>query len=413
MTNHHCRVDRTSIAVMVGLLFLISFLASCGVVQESIAAEQPKERQCSETVPDIFDRVSPAVVFITTTSLNPYQSSDRVTHSVGSGMIIDVSGLILTNSHVVYGHQAITVTLDDGTSLTAQLVGADPIFDLAILRIPRPSSGTLPAVVLGDSDRARVGEEVLALGNPLGLDQTLTRGIVSAINRILPETPFSLMEPFIQTDTPINPGNSGGPLLNRCGEVIGITTAVITEAQNIGFAIPSNLAKEVLPSLLAQGRVIRPWLGFHGQMVSQALRDLVKIPLVEGLLVEAIEPGSPAERAGLRGGQVEVVIDGHSFLLGGDIITSVNGTRLNSSNTLIEVRRGLKVGTKVRLMAYQDGKFREVEYVLPERPVLPEDLPGQRTLAPVTGMGRQTVPPPVSSSSTGSGPAHKVPHSAQ
>ncbi|MBI3990081.1 MAG: trypsin-like peptidase domain-containing protein [candidate division NC10 bacterium] len=393
MIIHHFWFGRPRAMGTLAFLLLITWLVSCSTVREGMAAEQPKEARCPEATPDIFERVAPAVVFITATSINPYEPFDRVEHSVGSGIVFDRSGLILTNAHVVFGRQAITVSLDDGTSLPAELVGADPIFDVAVLRIPSPSEGKLPTAALGDSDRVRVGEEVLAIGNPLGLDQTLTRGIVSAINRILPETPFSLLEPLIQTDTPINPGNSGGPLLNRCGEVIGLTTAVIPEAQNIGFAIPINLAKAVLPSLIAQGQVIRPWLGFHGQLVDEALQGLLRIPLVEGLLVEVVEPGSPAERAGLRGGQLEVVIAGHAFLVGGDIITSVNGTSLISPNNLIKVMRGLKVGVTVHLTVVRDGKDRTVEYVLPERPLLPGDFPGQRLLAPVTGRGVQPALP--------------------
>jgi S1-C subfamily serine protease len=305
--------------------------------------------------------------------------------------------LILTNSHVAFDRQTITVTLDDGTSLAAQFVGADPIFDLALLRIPLPSSGKLPAAVLGDSDRVRVGDEVLAIGNPLGLDQTLTRGIVSAINRILPETPFSLLEPLIQTDAAINPGNSGGPLLNRCGEVIGITTAMMTEAQNIGFAIPINLFKTVQPSLLTQGRIIRPWLGFHGQLVDESLQELLRTPLVGGLLVEVIEPGSPAQRAGLHGGETEIMINGRSFLLGGDIITSMNGVRMASSEALLSGMRALKVGMTVRLSVYRDGQSRDVEYVLPERPVLPGDVVDHGTLAPASGRTGRPAPPKGSS----------------
>jgi S1-C subfamily serine protease len=387
MTMHRSGAGRPSAGVVVGIVLLIGVFSLCSAVRVDAAAERPKEAVCTESIPDIYDRVSPAVVFIATTSVNPYNALERVSHAVGSGMIIDASGLILTNSHVVYGRQVITVTLDDGTSLPAQLVGADPIFDLAVVRITPPSSGRLPTATLGDSDRLLVGEEVLAVGNPLGLDQTLTRGIVSAMNRILPDTPFSFQEPLIQTDTPINPGNSGGPLLNRCGEVIGITTAVIMEAQNIGFAIPSNLAKSVLPSLENQGRVVRPWLGVQGQIVSRAVRELFRVPLVDGLLVEVAEPGSPAERAGLRGGQLEVVIDGRPILLGGDIITSVNGVKLVSSDALFDVMSALKVGSKVHLTVYREGTTREVDCVLPERPALPGDFPEQRTLAPVAGRG--------------------------
>jgi S1-C subfamily serine protease len=387
------RSDRSTAGGVLGLLLFITFLASCSAPQTGMAAERFREARCSEPIPDIFSRVSPAVVSITATSINPYQVVDRVTRAVGSGVIIDPSGLILTNSHMAFGRHSITVTLDDGTSVPAQLVGADPIFDLAVVRVPLPAEGALVPAALGDSDAIRVGEEVVAIGNPLGLEQSLTRGVVSAINRILPEIPFSLQEPMIQTDTPINPGNSGGPLLNRCGEVVGIMTAVIQDAQNIGFAIPINLVKAVLPSLVAEGRIIRPWLGFHGQLVGTPLRDLLRIPLVEGLLVEVVEPDSPAEEAGLRGGRLELVISGRSFLIGGDIVTSVNGTPLTSPDKLVEVMRALKVGATVNLTVFGDGEYRTVEYVLPERPLLPGDIPGQRLLAPGAPRGIQRPGP--------------------
>lgn len=372
---------------VLGILVLSGILAGIGCAGQGLAAGQPRREHCTESIADIYDRVSPAVVFVTATSINPFQLSNRVERVVGSGFIFDSSGLILTNSHVVFARQLLTVTLDDGTVLAAHLVGADPIFDVAVLRIPPPGDGRLPVAPPGDSDSLRVGEEVLAIGNPLGLNQTLTRGIVSAINRILPETPFSLLEPMIQTDAPINPGNSGGPLVNRCGEVIGINTAFMPEAQNIGFAIPINLVKAVVPSLVTQGRVIRPWVGFHGQLVAEPLRSLLRIPLVDGLLVEVIEPGSPAERAGLRGGQLEIVIAGHAFLVGGDIVTRLNGQAVDSPEKLFQLMRGLKVGETIKLTVFRDGEYREVEYPLPERPTLPGDLRGQGSVAPLAAAG--------------------------
>src|SRR5262245_37091589 len=173
------------------MLLLAGLLAACSAFRVSAAGAQ-----CAEPVPEIYNRASPAVVSVAATSINPYRLSDRVRHVVGSGFFIDANGLILTNAHVVFNRQSIRVTLDDGTEVAAEIVGADPIFDVAVVRIPKPAEGALPTIALGDSDKVQVGEEVVAIGNPLGLDQTLTRGVVSAINRILPETPLSLFEPL-------------------------------------------------------------------------------------------------------------------------------------------------------------------------------------------------------------------------
>ena len=381
MAGLHRRRQRCSAMVLAVAL-------ACAAAPSGARA-QARVDACEESLADMFDRVSPAVVSIGATSINPYRLSERVTHVVGSGVLVDAEGLILTNSHVAYGRQSITVTLDDGRRLPARLVGADPIFDLALLRISVPPSERLATVALGDSDRVRVGDDVVAIGNPIGLDQTLTRGIVSGMNRVLPETPYSVLEPLIQTDASINPGNSGGPLLNRCGEVIGINTAVIADAQNIGFAVPANLAKTTMVSLLAHGRVIRPWLGFHGQLVTSELKDLLKAPLVDGLLVEVIEPGSPAEGAGLQGGRLELEIDGRAYLIGGDVITGINGRALDSSAALAEVMRKLAVGASVRLNVYREGQRREVVYTLPERPLLPSDVSEGRTLSPASGRARR------------------------
>ncbi len=370
---------------------LKEFLAAHAGFQETVAS-QLKDRHCDKPAPAIFDQVSPAVVFIYATSINPYQVADRVEHVVGSGFIFDGSGLILTNSHVAFGRQSLEVTLDDGTSVAAQLVGADPIFDIAVLRIAKPAQGALPAAKLGDSNRVRVGEDALAIGNPLGLEQTLTRGSVSAINRVLPPTFFAFQEPLIQIDTPINPGNSGGPLLNSCGEVIGITTAVVPDAQSIGFAIPINLAKSVIPTLLSQGHLVRPWLGFHGQFIDHGLRELLRIPLARGFLIEVVEPGSPAQQANLRGGGLELNVSGREFLIGGDIITKLNGTRLTSADKVIEALRAVKVGAMVSMTVFREGRYLDVKYTLPERPLLPGDIPAQGAVAPLSGRGVKATP---------------------
>jgi S1-C subfamily serine protease len=267
-------------------------------------------------------------------------------------------------------------------------LGADPILDLAVLRIS-VSPGGLPKASLGDSDSVRIGEDVLAIGNPVGLEQTLTRGVVSGINRFLPESPLSLTRPLIQTDAPINPGNSGGPLLNRCGEVIGINTMLVTDAQNIGFAVPINIAKRVIPELVEKGRLIRPWLGMTGKLVTNELMEIINVPLVDGLLVETVEPGSPAQQAGIHEGEVLITIDGEDFLLGGDIITDINGQSLDDPDKVRKLIRSLKVGDKVQLTLYRDQKTRKVEFVLPERPILPGDVStsGSSGLSPLGKKG--------------------------
>jgi serine protease Do len=363
-------------------------IASLGVVALTAvmavaapAAAQPRPAGCPATAPELFDQVSGAVLSITAISINPYDADRRVERVMGSGFIIDPSGLVLTNSHVVFGRQVILVTLDDGTTLPAKFVGADPVFDIALIKIPPPSRGTLPVLKLGDSEKLPVGEEVFAIGNPLGLDQSLTKGIVSAMNRLLPGAAWSLTEPLIQTDAAINPGNSGGPLVDPCGLVVGINTANFPEAQNIGFAVPINLVKQVIPYLLEKGRVIRPWLGVQGQFVAPELKELLRLPLVDGFLVEATEPGSPAERKGLQGGLFEITVNGQPVLLGGDIITEFNGVAIDAAEKLGRILSDLQVGSVVRLKVNRGGKTEPLEVTLEERPVMPWDGPGRRSSA--------------------------------
>jgi len=340
--------------------------------------------KCDTSLSTLYQQVSPSVVFISAVSVASMQPGERMGTIVGSGVIIDNTGLILTSSHVVFGYRAISVTLDNGYTTPAKLIGTDPILDVAVLRIPVPEAG-LPKATLGDSDALQVGAEVVAIGNPMGLEQTLTRGVISGIDRLLSEFPLNLMLPLIQTDAAINPGNSGGPLVNRCGEVVGLTSALLVDAKNIGFAIPINVVKKVLPQLVQQGRVIRPWLGVSGKIIDKEVQDLLKLPLVDGFLVETIEPGSPAAKAGLHEGELLIAIAGEEFLFGGDIITAVNGKELDDAEKFAHFVRTLKVGDTVRLTLYYDGITRQVEFTLPERPILPGDVPpdGRRALAPL------------------------------
>jgi S1-C subfamily serine protease len=358
---------------------LLARLWACMVVLALLAgASMPASAasECSMSAADIYQKKSPAVVRITSLTINPYRTDDRVQLATGSGFIIDESGLIMTNSHVVFGAQALEVSLDNGTVLTAKLVGADPILDLAVLRIPLPDSGKLPVLEFADSDKVRPGDPVVAIGNPLGLSQSITSGIVSAINRILPERPRMLTWPMIQIDTPINPGNSGGPVLNRCGEVVGIASEILGDAQNIGFAIPSNLARSIAPALVEHGRLIRPWFGIDGTMIDDELIKIFSIPLTQGFLVEAVEPNSPASLAGISGGGLPVRVALRSLILGGDIITSINDIELVDEDSFRRALELIRVGATVHLKVFREGESFSADLSIVERPLQPGDVPG-------------------------------------
>ena len=301
--------------------------------------------------------------------INKAKPQRRFETVVGSGVIIERDGQVLTNAHVVDNAASLSVTLDSKEKAPARVLGLDPVLDLALLRLE--TSTPLTTARLGDSSTLRVGEEVVAIGNPIGLDQTMTRGIVSALNRILPGISD---QPLIQTDAPINPGNSGGPLFDRCGNVIGINTFISEDAQSIGFAVPVNAAKAVLKELREQGRVVRPWLGIQGREVDNRVGSLIRLPVAPGYLVEVVYDGSPADRAGIRGGNLSVVIQGDEYLLGGDILTSIQGTPIRTHSEYLTKVRGLRPGQRVKVVLLRDGQPREFTLTVAERPRLPSDL---------------------------------------
>jgi S1-C subfamily serine protease len=326
-------------------------------------------QSCTESLALLFERVSPAVVSVQATKIDKIRPQRRFETVVGSGVIIDRDGQVITNAHVVDGAASLTVTLDSGTKVSARLVGLDSVLDVALLRAE--GAGPLPAARLGDSSTIKVGDEVVAIGNPIGLGQTMTRGIVSGLNRVLPGVSDEAM---IQTDAPINPGNSGGPLVDRCGQVIGINTLISEEAQSIGFAVPINAARGVLRELRDSGRVLRPWLGMQGRAVDAALGAVVRTPITPGYLVEVVYDGSPADQAGVRGGNLAVVIQGEEYLLGGDILTAIQGTPVRTHKDYVARVRTLKPGQRVRITLVRDGHPREVTLTVGERPRLPMDL---------------------------------------
>jgi len=319
----------------------------------------------------VFREVAPSVVRIVSATIDPFSVTDRVQFNIASGIVIDDDGNIVTNAHAVYGATEILISVGDENPQPAEIVGADPATDLAVLQ----SSGLLVAIqkaTMGDSDALAVGDEVIAVGFPYGIGKTATRGIVSGLQRILPLTPLSLQTRFIQTDAAISPGNSGGPLVNRCGEVVGLSTLFQEQGQNLNFAISINQVAELAAGLVTRGRVIRPWHGIYGQMVPVEFSVVLGIP--PGFLIETIEPGSPAEKIGLKGGALPVQIGFQQFLLGGDVILAVNGQPLDSMATVIRIVQSFKVGDKVTINYAHEGRKMTAEVTLPERPILPGDV---------------------------------------
>jgi S1-C subfamily serine protease len=327
------------------------------------------QQACTESLTSLFERVSPSVVSIQATKINKAKPQRRFETVVGSGVVIERDGHVLTNAHVIDGAASLVVTLDSGARTPARVLGMDTVTDLALLRIEAPTP--LPVARLGDSSALRVGEEVVAIGNPMGLEQTMTRGIVSGLNRILPGL---AEQPMIQTDAPINPGNSGGPLVDRCGAVVGINTFISEEANSIGFALPINAGKAILRDLRESGHVIRPWLGLQGREIDSQIISVVRIPLSPGYLIEVVYDGSPADRAGVRGGNLSVVVQGEEYLLGGDILTSIDNTPVKTHQDYLAKVKTLKPGQRTRITILRDGQRRELSLTVAERPRLPADL---------------------------------------
>jgi serine protease Do len=347
-------------------------MRSLGIAALLIVLAAPRSvlaQPCTESLAALFERVSPTVVSIQAIKINKAKPQRRFETVVGSGVVIERDGQVLTNAHVVDGAASLSVTLDSGAKTPARVLGMDTVTDLALLRLEVTTP--LPAASLGDSAALRVGDEVVAIGNPMGLEQTMTRGIVSGLNRILPGL---AEQPMIQTDAPINPGNSGGPLVDRCGAVMGINTFISEEANSIGFALPINAAKAVLRDLRETGRVARPWLGLQGREIDAQIASLFRLPLSPGYLIEIVYEGSPAERAGLRGGTTSVVVQGEEYLVGGDILTSIEGTAIKTHQEYLAKVKTLRPGQRVRVAILREGQKRELTLTVSERPRLPTDL---------------------------------------
>jgi S1-C subfamily serine protease len=305
---------------------------------------------------ELFERSKDAVVFITTTQrvLDPWSRNVfRMPRGTGSGFVWDSDGHVVTNNHVVQGAAEARVRLNDGRDYAATLVGASLAHDIAVLRIRVPERQPAP-LPIGQSAELRVGQKVFAIGNPFGLDWSLTTGVVSALNRTLPSEDGSVaIQELIQTDAAINPGNSGGPLLDSAGRLIGINTAIFSPSgayAGVGFAVPVDSVNRVVPQLIAKGSYARPVLGIQ---VDQALNEILQKRLgVKGVAVMAVEPGSPAERAGLRPARI-----GRSGgIVPGDMILAVDGKAVDTAGALVTRLDEKKVGETVTLTLLREGK---------------------------------------------------------
>jgi S1-C subfamily serine protease len=329
------------------------------------------------TARDIYKRDAPGVVFIraevvqrTSSPFDPGLPSEQRGEATGSGFVIARDGTILTNAHVVSGATKVTVQFADKEARPARVIGRDESTDLAVLRIDARGLRLHP-LRLGSSRDVQVGDPTVAIGNPFGLERTLTTGVVSAVHRTIQAPNGFSIEDVIQTDAAINPGNSGGPLIDSLGRVVGINSQIATGSGGgnvgIGFAVPIDTAKRIAPQLEASGRVNRGYLGVSGLTIDATLRSL-NLPVDRGVLVDRVAPASPAAKAGVRGGDITADLGGREIHLGGDIITSVDGKPVRTGDDLSNAVVARKPGDEVKLELRRDGARKTLTVMLTGRP---------------------------------------------
>ena len=319
----------------------------------------------------IYRQVGPGVVNITSVVVErDFFFNPIPREGAGSGSIIDTDGHILTNHHVIRDSTKLEVTLSDGSKWPARLVGIDPDNDLAVIKIDAPKE-KLTIIPMGDSSGLQVGQKVLAIGNPFGLGQTLTTGIISSLGRSIRSEAGTLIEDVIQTDAAINPGNSGGPLLDSKGRIIGINSAIISPtgaSVGIGFAVPVNTAKRILPDLISKGYVSYPWIGASVYPLIPEFAKVLGLKVERGAVIAEVVAGGPADKAGLRGGDRLVQVGNSLIPVGGDVITEMNGKKVTSSDELIRMIRDRRPGDRVELKLLRKGKFLRIKVTLGEKP---------------------------------------------
>jgi len=361
-------------------------------VAEPLAAPvnaNEEENSGGNLVNQIYRHDGQGVAFISSelkpeepSELSPFGESEGGGVATGSGFLIDTEGHIVTNNHVVEGADKVEVKLGSSDkTYTAEVVGTDPATDVALLKVDAPTDSLHP-LALGDSSKVEVGEPVVAIGNPFGLDRTVTAGIVSAIQRqIQAPNGFSISH-VIQTDAAINPGNSGGPLIDSEGRVIGINSQIQTGGGGngnvgIGFAVPINTAREVVTQIEEHGEVKHAYLGITGGSITPDLAKALKLPVEEGVLVNEVVKGGPADEAGLKGGNTSATIEGASFRLGGDVITEIDGKKIAGIEDVVNAVNAASPGDKMELTVDRGGKPKTIAVTLGVRPASTEEVPSR------------------------------------
>ena len=335
------------------------------------------------TINDIFRHDAPGVVQVTSTQIvrtsDPFNFGLPQTEeqkALGSGFVMDKAGDIVTNYHVVAGARSVEVSFSNSDNMKAKIVGSDPSTDLAVLQIDARSRALTP-LAFGDSDLVRVGDSVVAIGNPLGYDRSVTAGIVSAVQRAISAPNQYPIDHVIQTDAPINHGNSGGPLINSRGQVIGVNAQIATGNSGsdgnigIGFAIPINTVRAVVAQLIKTGKVDHAFIGITAKPVSAEIARLFRLPSSHGLLVASVQPGSGAAAAGLRAGSDTAVISGESWPVGGDLIVSADGVPLSSVDQLRDLIAAKRPGQSISLEVYRDTNKITIDVKLGRQPSSP------------------------------------------
>jgi S1-C subfamily serine protease len=329
----------------------------------------------AKSIQQIYETAGPGVVQVTSTTVvsqDPFFGAQQA-RSLGSGFVIDKAGHIVTNYHVVESAQKVEVNFSGDDRVPAKVVGTDPSTDVAVLKIDAQARALTP-LPLGNSDVVRVGDAVVAIGNPFGLERTVTAGIVSALQRQINAPNGYTIDKAIQTDAPINHGNSGGPLLDSRGEVIGINSQIESDSGGnvgIGFAVPINTVKEVVSQILRTGKVEHAYMGIEMQPIDQNLYETFRLPVEKGVLVRSVRPGSPAAKAGLKGGSQQVVVDGVSYLLGGDIITHADGRTITSPDELSSLVMSKDPGDTIEVEIQRDDSTKTVTVTLGRQPSQP------------------------------------------